>query len=143
MKKALFIMTHLGSGWEKLSLFFNKLPNFDVYQTGNDYNHPSDVNILFSKIHKKQNTSSIYVDVLFHNKNFTMKRMCEYYKFIFWSSSLEDSIEELVQKHKYKKTQAENYWSYRLNGLNEYHLRCKNSLWNPKLTEDTVNQLFN
>ena len=33
--------------------------------------------------------------------------------------------------------------SYRLNGLNEYHLRCKNSLWNPKLTEDTVNQLFN
>jgi hypothetical protein len=131
-KKPLFIMTHLGSGYEKLSLALEEQEIFHVFQTGNSYKHPTDVSNLVSLPHFHDNSSAIWVDVIFHNKDFAMKQLCPYYNFIFWSCSFEDCLEELVEKHNYKEEQAKNYWSYRMEGIKQYQKRTK-GLWNPSL----------
>lgn len=128
-------MTHLGSDWEKLSAIIEKDNRFNVFQTGNSYSHPEDVKNLTAQIHKRENAASVWVDVILHNKDFTMKLLCDHYKFIFWSCPLEECIDELVKKHKYKVRQAEDYWNYRMAGLRKYYERSPGSLWNPSETD--------
>lgn len=139
-KKYLFLMTHIGSGWEKLVSKLELDTRIQVYQTDTTYSHPSNLSFLKSQIHKSNNSASIRCDVLFHNKNFTMKRLCDYYKFIFWTDTFESSLPDLL-KH-YDLRTAELYWSYRMSGLREYHLRCKNSLWNPSLDDEGIFRAF-
>lgn len=138
MKNTLFIMTHLGSGWEKLAATLEECPYLQVYKTGNSYRHPEDVKILNSQAHKWVGSASKYADVIFHNKDFSMKRLCNYYEFIFWSCPLEDCIDELITNHKYGKNQAEDYWNFRIEGMRQYYLRSPGSLWNPNLQRETI-----
>jgi hypothetical protein len=138
MKNTLFLMTHLASGWEKLSTVLEECPNINVFQTGASYGHPDDVSVLHTQIHRKNCSTAIWCDVIFHNKDFTMKRLCEHYNFIFWSCPLEECVNQLTSVHNYSKLQAEDYWQYRMEGLHQYHKRCKNSLWNPKLEREAV-----
>lgn len=138
MKNTLFIMTHLGSGWEKLSTLLEECPNIHVFQTGTSYSHPDDVLALHSNIHRRKSSTAIWADVVFHNKDFTMKRLCDYYNFIFWSCDIENCLEKIIKDHNYKKEQAIDYWKYRLEGLKQYHKRCSNSLWNPELKIESV-----
>lgn len=123
-------MTHLASGWEKLSTVLEECPNIHVFQTGASYGHPEDVFSLHTQIHRRKSSMSIWTDVIFHNKDYTMKRLCEHYNFIFWSCPIKDCINELTTVHGYGNNQAEDYWFYRMEGLLQYHKRCKNSLWN-------------
>lgn len=138
MKNTLFLMTHLASGWQKLADTLEECPYLQVYQTNQSYNHPEDVRKLHLLPHKWDGSAAKYVDVILHNKDFSMKRLCEYYHFIFWASTLDDCIDELVTKHKYGKNQAEDYWYVRMEGLRQYHQRNPGSLWNPPLDKDTI-----
>jgi hypothetical protein len=138
MNNSLFIMTHLGSGWEKLSVLLEQCPRIEVFQTGFSYKHPDDVSNLTSQIHRRKSSAAIWADVIFHNKDFVMKRLCNYYKFIFWSSSFEDCVDELISKHGYNKNNAENYWRFRIEGMKQYHKRTQNSLWNPSLEKEFI-----
>ena len=138
MQNTLFIMTHLGSGWEKLASLIEEYPHVHVFQTGNSYAHPDDLSLLLSEIHRRKSSAAIWADVIVHNKDWKMKRLVPYYKFIFWSCSLEACIDDLVSKHKYNKSNAESYWRYRLEGLKQYHQRTPNSLWNPVLDKELV-----
>lgn len=140
MYNTLFIMTHLGSGWEKLSKLLEKNSYIQVFQTGNSYKHPTDVSLLTSQIHRRNSSVSIWVDVIFHNKDFTMKHLCDYYKIIFWSCDFKDCEEELKNKYNYSQKQAEDYWSYRVQGLKQYKKRSPFSLWNPPLEEKSIFQ---
>ncbi len=131
VKKTLFIMTHLGSGWEKLVGVLDKNPNIQVFNTGMSYNHPSDVHYLTSQIHKQSNSASVWVDLIFYNKDFTMKRLTEYYKFIFWTTTLDETNSELTKK--YGKSQLVNYYNFRISGISQYCQRVKNPILNPDL----------
>jgi hypothetical protein len=70
MKNTLFLMTHLASGWEKLSTVLEECPNINVFQTGASYGHPDDVSVLHTQIHRKNCSTAIWCDVIFHNKDF-------------------------------------------------------------------------
>lgn len=139
-RKAIFIMTHLGSKWEDLSQILEKDRRIQVYQTGNSYHHPDDVSVLLSNPHKTSNSASVWADVIFYNHDFTMKNMCDHYKFIFWSRPFSECEDQIRKRYGYGKTEAKDYWDYRMYGLNKYYSRCKNSLWNPDLD---VNLMLN
>jgi len=138
MKNTLFIMTHLGSGWEKLASLLEEYPHIHVFQTGHSYGHPDDILPLLAESHRRKSSAAIWADVILHNKDWSMKRLVPYYKFIFWSCPLENCVDELVLKYKYKKDNAENYWNYRMEGLKQYYKRTPNSLWNPILNREFV-----
>lgn len=138
MKNTLFLMTHLASGWEKLATVLEECPYLQVYQTGQNYSHPDDVKLLRQNPHKWPSSAAKYVDVIFHNKDFTMKRLCEHYQFIFWATPFEEVVDDLVNLHKYGRFQAEDYWSLRLEGMKQYYKRNPGSLWNPPLERETI-----
>lgn len=136
VKKTLFIMTHLGSKWELLTRYLEQDARFQVFQTGASYAHPEDVqHFLTNQPHRKNNAAAVWVDVIFHNKDFTMKSLCKYYKFIFWSCPLENCDEEL---HREFGARSVDYWNYRMDGLRIYHQKVPESLWNPVLEGDVV-----
>lgn len=137
MIKSLFVMTHLGSGWEKLVDILSKDSRFCIFQTENSYKHPDDIKSLTSKTHHNNTSAAIWVDLIFHNKDFAMKNLCKYYNFIFWTSNLEFCTNQLAKNSKFKnEIEISNYWSYRMSGLIEYHKRCPKSLWNPDLKQE-------
>lgn len=130
-KRKLFIMTHLCSKWETLAESLMSHERYHVFNTGNSYHHPDDVNGLTSMLHRKDNAAAIWVDVIFHNKDFTMKRLCKYYHFIFWSCPLDQCLDDLI-KLGYSERRAADYWHYRMSGLKTYYHRA-GGLWVPAL----------
>lgn len=131
-------MTHLGSGWEQLAEVLNTHPRIQVYTTGNSYSHPDDVIKLRSQPHKRGGAASVWVDVIFHNKDFAMRRLAQHYKMVFWSRRFEDCAESLIYQHGYGSEQAESYHGFRLEGMRQYWERKKGSLWNPELKLDSL-----
>jgi hypothetical protein len=117
--KALFVMTHIGSGWEVLKERLEK-SRVQLYSTGCEYHHPEDVRPLLSLPHRRNNATAIWADVILHNKDFTMKRLSEHYRFIFWSCPYE-ACDVSVSRA---------YWAYRMDGLRQYFRWC-GGLWNP------------
>lgn len=143
MKNTLFLMTHLGSNWQKLAGILQESPYIQVYQTNQSYGHPDDVSYLRQNPHKQSGSVAKYVDVIFHNKDFSMKRLCEYYQFIFWSTPLNDCLDDIIKTYKYGRSQAEDYYHIRLEGMRQYHLRSPESLWNPVLNKESIlNSIF-
>jgi hypothetical protein len=137
-RRAVFVMTHLGSGWEKLAGAMNAHPRVQVFATGGSYAHPDDVRALRLLPHKWGGGAAVWGDVILHNKDLAMRRLCEHYKFVFWSRPLEECIDELVVRHKYGWRQAEDYYDYRLAGMRMYAGRRADCLWNPDLEDDAL-----
>lgn len=138
MKKTLFIMTHLGSGWEKLAERLERDPRIHVFNTGRGYHHPEDVRTLTSQIHRRDNSAAIWADVVLFNKDFTMKRLSKHYNFIFWSREYEETLHDLLTTHRYGDEQAESYYGFRLDGMKQYWMRRQASKWNPNLEDDLL-----
>lgn len=144
-------MTHLASGWEKLKDALDSHPLIQVFNTGESYAHPDDVRKLHLWPHKQDGAGAVWADVIFHNKDFTLKRVLQDYKLIFWSSDLdrdcdsEEYIKELVDNFGYGREQALAYLDYRTDGMIEYYHRKKtigiSPLWNPDLSQRDA--LFN
>lgn len=125
-------MTHIGSGWEKLRDYLELNPRVHVFSTGLGYHHPEDVSALTLKSHRRENSAAIWADVILHNKDFTMRRLCDYYKIIFWACSFAECEAELKGIYG---SRAELYWKFRMAGLKQY-FRATQSLWNPVLQGD-------
>ena len=124
MKKVLFIMTHIGSGWEELAETLNEHPNIVCYTTGYSYHHPKDLDFLTNRLHKKDNSAAVWADVILHNKDFTCKALCKHCRFIYWCSSSVGSV-------------SLEAYRYRTQGLGEYYRRT-GGLWNPSLDGDGI-----
>ncbi len=137
MKKTLFIMTHVGSSWQALASAIEADLRFQVFETGHSYDHPDDLKVLTSKVHRLDNRKAVWCDVVTHNQQFTMRLLCPYYHFIFWSVPFVEAWPAL-EKAGYSKPQAKSYWNYRMEGLRQYHARSPQSLWNPDLKRDLV-----
>lgn len=141
MKQVLFVMTHLGSDWEMLAEALERNPRIQVYNTGTTYQHPDQLQILQRQIHKQDNAVAVRADVIFHNKDFTMKRLCSHFPFIFWTKHFEQ-CEEALRELGYDGERAKDYWTYRMAGLNQYYGRSPRSLWNPSLEADDLFEAF-
>jgi hypothetical protein len=126
-------MTHVGSNWELLKSALEKSSRIQVFNTGNSYHHPDDVRSLTKLSHKCNNSAAVWADVVMHNKDFTLKRLTEYYKLIFWSLPVGECLPELLKTYSYN--QARNYYDLRLFGLKQY--AGENSIWNPDLQSNT------
>ena len=129
-------MTHVGSGWEKLAEALERTPRFHVFSTGRSYQYIDDILWLNDHPHRRQNSASIWVDVVLHNKDFNLKRLCPYYGFIFWWKPFEQCQAELLKS--YGPQQAKDYWEYRTAGMLQYRRRCPRHLWNPSLDGESV-----
>lgn len=134
MKKTMFIMTHIGSDWELLIAALEKAPQIQVFNTGNFYHHPDDVRRLTNNRHRRNNSSAIWIDLLFYNKDFTLKRLSQYYKFIYWTSSFEKACPQLLSV--YDRDHAEAYYRFRIEGIRQYAKRTS-GFCNPDLQSDT------
>lgn len=131
-------MTHVGSGWEKLAEALERSSRFHVFSTGRCYQSIDDLMKLYEQPHRRQNSASVWVDVVLHNKDFSLKNLCKYFGFIFWSKPFEMVEPELLRV--YGPQYARNYWDYRMAGLRFYHKRCPRSLWNPELNGESCFQ---
>lgn len=116
MKRALFIMTHPDSGWEKLVEVLEEHPSIQCFQIAQSYHHPDDLEVLTDHIHKKENSAAVWSTVILDNKDFTCRALAGCCKFIYWS---------------YNPTE------YRQDGLKLWHNRT-GGLWNPSLEGDVI-----
>jgi hypothetical protein len=138
VRKVLFIMTHVGSGWEELVEALERNPRVHCFNTGRAYHHPDDVRLLTQMPHRKETSASIWADVIFHNKDFTMKRLAQHYNFVFWSKPFDEIKFDLINKHGYGPKQAEAYYACRLEGMRQYWNRHPEMPWNPDLEGNAV-----
>lgn len=140
IKNTIFVMTHLASGWERLVARLNQHPRIHVFNTGASYAHPDDVKLLRQQIHKQGGAAAIWGDVILHNKDFAMRRLCQHYKMIVWTRPFKETVEELVERHGYGREQAEAYYGFRLQGIQQYWGRKFDrgvaAPWNPDLERD-------
>lgn len=140
-KPTIFIMTHLASGWEKLVEAIHRNPRVEIFNTGVSYSHPEHVWALRAKPHRFGGAAAVWGDVILHNKDFAMRRLCQHYHMIFWCGPYEETVNDLVKSHGYKKEQAELYCWNRSEGMAQYWRRKRdlgqNPLWNPNLEDDS------
>lgn len=132
MKKTLFIMTHLGSDWQKLVGYLRQDPCFDFFQTGHVYRHPEDLEVLTSHPHRRDNASAIWGDVILRNQNFTCRDFCRCCRFVYWIMPFRAEHPELGDLADPKA-----YYEYRLTGLQGYLRRTPGAVVNPSLKDDT------
>lgn len=135
VRNVLFIMTHHGSGWERLTECLEQNLRIQCFKTGLSYSHPDDVALLRSNDHRCRNSSAIWADVILDNSHFNMRRLAEHYKFLFWSCDYSQAAEELKTKFG---DRAEDYYAYRLDGMRQYWSRRQTSLWNPALDHEAI-----
>jgi len=127
-KNSLFIMTHLGSGWESLVEKLKEDQRFDFFKTDFYYHHPEDLEILTNNDHKRENSASIWCDVILHNKDFTCRALRKSCKFVYWTSPFNANI---------ALPKPEDYYLNRLSGMKWYHKKT-GGLWNPSLESDSL-----
>ena len=131
-RNVLFLMTHVGSGWESLASRLEGSPRIRVFRTGRRYSHPDDVRSLLGEPHGLAGAAALWVDVLLHNKDFAMRGLCGHYKMLFWSRSFAESdLSEFGDR-------AAAYYDVRLRGMTEYYGRKPGSLWNPVLEGEAL-----
>jgi hypothetical protein len=123
VKQVLFIMTHLGSGWEALSDALASHPRIDCFHTGMAYDHYDRIEQLVSNSHKDSRSNSLWADIILHNHSFTCKPLINISKFVYLLREPRESLAEIIATGKYDMEMASRYYRYRLRGLCEYALR--------------------
>lgn len=131
--KPLFVMTHLGSGWQEVVTWLKRDPKFDFFQTDTEYHHPGDLVVLFKQPHRRINAAAVWGDVVLHNKDFTCRALCDVATFVFWCRPLDMANAELDGIADKK-----GYYSSRVGCLREYFHKVKRGFWNPVLEGDSL-----
>lgn len=113
MQNILFIMTHEGSGWEKLVEKLKEDQRFDFFKTDFYYHHPDDLEILTNNQHRRDNAAAVWSDVILHNKDFTCRALRDSCKFVYWQGPIKIPLDQ---------------YSYRVQGMRWYHQKT-GGLW--------------
>lgn len=137
MKKTLFVMTHVGSGWERLIDGLMEIPEVDFSDAQLEYHHPEDLKNLHRHEHRKNDSLAIWCDVILHNKDFSCKLLCDHCHFIYWHSSTYEEAEHQLLK-VYEPEQARRYYDFRTVGLWQYFQRTPGAVWNPSPDRDSL-----
>lgn len=133
MRRVLFIMTHLGSGWGKLVARLKEDRRFDFFQTGHRYSHVEDLAVLTAHPHRRENGAAVWSDVILFNDRFTSRELCQCCRFIYWHQPLDLSDPELANI-----ACPMEYLEHRLAGMRQYFRRTPRAIWNPDLEDDSV-----
>lgn len=136
VKNVLFVLTHVGSDWERLAQALETNPRLHVFSTGQEYHHPDQVKELTRRIHRRSNSAAIWVDVLFNNKDLSLHLVREQYRFVCWDSGW-NSCRDWMRRSGTSESVAERYYACRISAMKEYHRLCPRSLWNPNLEADS------
>lgn len=113
-------MSHKESNYQELLDMLEKDPVVSCFDTGISYHHPDDMKILTSNRHKRENSESIWSDLILYNKDFTCEALMKCCKFIYW---VQDPTE------------------YRMVGLRQLYKKT-GGLWNPSLEDLNLESLF-
>lgn len=121
MKKAVFICSHLYSGSSELYAAMEQNARIQGYKSKNDNIYESNANLvsLFSKNHKMNNSSSIYMDEILFNHQICSKSLYRSAKFIYLIRNPEQCVSQIVAYGKYKPEFAARYYTFRLRRLCE------------------------
>ncbi len=119
MKKVVFIISHLFSGSNSLLETLNQNPRIQIRDTGFQYNHPSNLDNLFSMGHKLNNTAAIYGDHLLHNISLTSKSFYSFCKFIYVINSAKPTLNLLFNSKKFNELNSLRYYAFRLRRIAE------------------------
>lgn len=135
MKKTLFVVSHFGSGSDKLIHCLNDNPRVQTFDTQITYNHPSSLNVLHSHTHKLDNSSAIYGEHLLENVYFSCKNLFSYCKFIYVVREPKLSISQIMAQNTYSLPTACNYYCFRLRRI------CEMARQTPKAVISTYQTL--
>lgn len=127
MKNILFIVSHLGSGYESLIYSLNKNERIDIKSLQLSYTHPEVLDYLYEKGHKLDNSASFYGDLILFNKNFSCKAFYSFAKFIFFINAPITSLNEICKTNKLNEKEAFKYYSFRLRRIYEMAISCKSN----------------
>jgi hypothetical protein len=136
MKRIMFLMTHLGSGWEQYAETLTADVNIDLVKVDPASNpfmihHLDQLHWITDVPHKKDNSESIWLYPVFHNMQMTRQTFVSllgHHRFAFYAGSPADSIDKIVKTHRYTPANAAAYYSYRLQGMYLYWKRT-NAPW--------------
>lgn len=122
MKNILFIVSHLGSGYENLIHSLNKNERIDIKFLQLSYTHPEILDYLYGDGHKLDNSASFYGDLIIFNKNFSCKAFYKFSKFIYFINSPQKTLNKICLYNKLNEKEAFRYYSFRLRRI--YEMAC-------------------
>jgi len=94
------------------------------------YDHADKLFSLMENIHKRDNTSAIYMDELLFNTSFASRHLCPYCKFIYLIREPKATLNLILQCHsEYTLTTAARYYCYRMRGIYEYFRRTRDAVF--------------
>jgi predicted heme/steroid binding protein len=138
LKKALFVVTHLGSGSEELCEWLCTSPRIDGRFSGTVYDLPESFSWLTGLPHKRSDASAIYLDELRYNHSFTRKELLKHCKLIYFVRSPRQTLHKILQDYPhYSAVDAAAYYNFRMRGLAEYALRSPQAMlltWDESLS---------
>ena len=126
MKKTLFLMTHVGSGWEHLSRLLCTSPFIDEFIVPNwSCHHPDDLQTLWRHPHKKNDTQGVWLTPILENHQFTYRELCKFdgCRFVYLLARPQDALPEIIRSQGYAPEKAADYYCFRLEGLFQYWRR--------------------
>lgn len=116
----LFIASHLHSGSAEFISALNLNPRIDIKNLGLSYDHPTNLEYLFSRGHKLNNSAAIYGDQILYNKDFSCKAFYKFSKFIYIIGSAKDTLEQILTNYsELDELRATRYYCFRLRRLYE------------------------
>lgn len=127
MKKVCFVVSHLGSGSERLVLSLNSHPQCEIQDSGVRYGSPASLLWLFRMGHKCRDASAVYGDHLLFNSSIASKKIVPLCRPIFFIRSPRHSLDLIISKG-YEPERAASYYRFRLRRICEIAKSCPDSL---------------
>ena len=123
MKHVLLIVTHIGSGLSGLSQILATHSRIEMFSSKTRYDHPIQLEWLYSHAHKLDSAAAIYADQLFYNIQFSCKALYNACKFIYVVRDAKSSLNQIVSELQYTPSKAVMYYTFRLRRICEM-ARC-------------------
>lgn len=128
LKNILFVVSHLGSGYENLIYSLNKNERIDIKFLQLSYTHPEVLDYLYNAGHKLDNSASFYGDLILFNKNFSCKAFYKFAKFIYFIHSPYQTLNRICLLNKLSENEAFKYYSFRLRRIYEMATYTKDAI---------------
>jgi hypothetical protein len=146
MNPILFLVSHLGAGYNQLANSLNSHPRISIQNIQGTYSHVSDIELLMSAGHKMMGPAAIYGDCLLYNYQFCHKPLLKWCKFIYLIHQPEESLKEilLLKNGSYTPLNALRYYSFRLRRICEMAKRTPGAvvIRFRDITNDKVEELI-
>ncbi len=129
MKKACFIVSHLGSGYRDLVGALNRNPRCEFNESGSQYDGPAALDWMFLREHKCRDISAVYGDVLVYNTQLSCKNLYEFCRFVYLVRPARSSLNSILSSERnYTEETAAAYYRFRLRRMCEMAKRTPDAV---------------